>query len=399
MIKIAILTPKNSYSYVRDALKDVEGEKEYIFYDNLNQLKDIYRENAHKFDGVVTSGPIGFEIIRKNTKITTPVYYIEIAKYELYKCLFQVLSENPGIDFSRVYIDFVSEVEKEYWLEDTFSKGKEPIFLPLDYSDVKLYENFKEKYLRLIVENKVDLILTRISNMLSFLDTLNVPYIFLFPSKNTIKETVEFAIRDIKASKADSKEIVMGKITSDGDINELKNRLGYDFKNFITQKVDDYVEVFMLKKEFFNIVPKEIIKKEYKSKVNIGWGGGASISEARFYADESYRKNVESNGEVLCLIEAGGTTILTGTSEESKKDLDIIERLKEINITGEKARELIELYKRGEEVSIDKLAKYLNTTERTTSRILLKLEDSKMADYSIEKITRGRPKKVYRFTF
>lgn len=178
MIKIAILTPKNSYSYVRDALKDVEGEKEYIFYDNLNQLKDIYRENAHKFDGVVTSGPIGFEIIRKNTKITTPVYYIEIAKYELYKCLFQVLSENPGIDFSRVYIDFVSEVEKEYWLEDTFSKGKEPIFLPLDYSDVKLYENFKEKYLRLIAENKVDLILTRISNMLSFLDTLNVPYIF-----------------------------------------------------------------------------------------------------------------------------------------------------------------------------------------------------------------------------
>lgn len=42
----------------------------------------------HKFDGVVTSGPIGFEIIRKY-KITTPVYYIEIAKYELYKCLFR----------------------------------------------------------------------------------------------------------------------------------------------------------------------------------------------------------------------------------------------------------------------------------------------------------------------
>ena len=49
-------------------MKDVEGEKEYIFYDNLNQLKDIYRENAHKFDGVVTSGPIGFEIIRKIQK-------------------------------------------------------------------------------------------------------------------------------------------------------------------------------------------------------------------------------------------------------------------------------------------------------------------------------------------
>lgn len=47
------------------------------------------------------------------------------------------------------------------------------------------------------------------------------------------------------------------------------------------------------------------------------------------------------------MVEAGGTTILTGTSEESKKDLDIIERLKEINISGEKARELIELYKRG----------------------------------------------------
>ena len=101
----------------------------------------------------------------------------------------------------------------------------------------------------------------------------------------------------------------------------------------------------------------------------------------------------------MCLVEAGEMTILTGTSEESKKDLDIIERLKEINVTGEKARELIELYKRGEEVTIDKLAKYLNTTERTTSRILLKLEENKMADYFIEKITRGRPKKVYKFKF
>lgn len=99
MLKLLILTPENSKNYVKEALIGIEEKIEYLIYDDLKQLKDIYIEVAHKYDAVITSGPIGYEIITTNAKIITPVYYIEIDKYELYKCLFDVLRNNSNIDF------------------------------------------------------------------------------------------------------------------------------------------------------------------------------------------------------------------------------------------------------------------------------------------------------------
>ena len=127
MIKIAIFTPKNSYNSIKKALESIDCIKEYIFYDNLYTIGEIYKKIAHKYHGVITSGPIGYENIRTQVRITTPVYYLEISKSDLFKYLFETLKENPNIDFSRVYIDFIASDDKEYWLEDIFKENKEPM--------------------------------------------------------------------------------------------------------------------------------------------------------------------------------------------------------------------------------------------------------------------------------
>ena len=66
MIKLAILTPKNSYEKIKKSLKDIESEVKYIFYNNLYDLENLYLKNAQKYDGIITSGPIGYEIIKNS---------------------------------------------------------------------------------------------------------------------------------------------------------------------------------------------------------------------------------------------------------------------------------------------------------------------------------------------
>ena len=67
MIKLAILTPKNSSEKIKNSLKEITCEIKYIFYNNLYDLEELYLKNAQKYDGIITSGPIGYEII-KNSK-------------------------------------------------------------------------------------------------------------------------------------------------------------------------------------------------------------------------------------------------------------------------------------------------------------------------------------------
>ena len=43
MIKLAILTPKNSYEKIKKSLKDIECEVKYIFYNNLYDLENLYK--------------------------------------------------------------------------------------------------------------------------------------------------------------------------------------------------------------------------------------------------------------------------------------------------------------------------------------------------------------------
>ncbi|WP_022819243.1 HTH domain-containing protein [Fusobacterium russii] len=399
MIKIAIFTPQNSYIAIERALRDVDCIKEYIYYDNLYTLGEIYKKIAHKYHGIITSGPIGYQNIKKQVKITTPVYYLEISKSDLFKYLFETLKENPNIDFSRVYIDFISNNDKEYWLENIFSEKEEPIFLPLDYSSPKLYENLKKNYLYLKKEKKIDYVLTRISNMLPFLEENKIPYKFLFPSENAIKETVLSAINDIKAKKFDKNQIVFGKLKGIKNLKELESSIHNSCKNCILQKNKEELNILLLKEDFLEMNINSLIKEKYKKNFFIGWGNGKNLNEARFFAEEALKKNIESNGEIICMMSPKKTKVLGDMDGIKKENLCIIEKLKKLNISTEKARSLIEIYRNDENISSEELGRYLNISSRTASRILEKLEKNSLAIFSIEKIKRGRPKKIYNLNF
>lgn len=399
MIKLAILTPKNSYEKIKSSLKGIECEIKYIFYNNLYDLEDLYLKNAQKYDGLITSGPIGFEIIKNSVSLFTPLYHFDISKGDLYKYLFNILKENPKIDFSRVYIDFISPEKKEYWFQDIFKKEEEPIFYKIDFSNKNLYETLKNNYINLKKENRIDIVLTRISNMVKFLKKEKISFDFLFPSEENIKNTVQEVIKDIKILKSEKKQIIFGKILLNKVEEDIEEEIHSISKNCIVKVSDKDLEILMIYEDFVNSNIALNLKKKLKEKFFSGWGKGNYINEARYNAEKAYQKNKEADSELIYLVSSNSELILSEIDDKKKKNIEIIEKLKKLNITKQNSEKLIEMFQIREKVSCASLANYLSISERTANRLLLKLEENNLAISELIKINRGRPKKLYQFYF
>ena len=399
MIKLAILTPKNSYEKIKKSLKDIECEVKYIFYNNLYDLENLYLKNAQKYDGIITSGPIGYEIIKNSVELLTPLYHFDISKGDLYKYLFNILKENPKIDFSRVYIDFISPEKKEYWFQDIFKKEEEPIFYKINFSNKNLYETLKNNYINLKNNKKMDIVLTRISNMVEFLKNEKISFDFLFPSEENIKNTVLEVIKDIKILKSEKKQIIFGKLLLNEVSADIEEEIHSVSKNCIVKILDKSIEILMIYEDFINSNIALNLKKKLKMNFFSGWGKGNNINEARYNAEKAYKKSKETNFEVVYLVSTNSEIILSEIDDEKKKNIEIIEKLKELNITKQNSEKLIELFRSKEKVSCASLATYLDISERTANRLLVKLEENNLAISNLIKISRGRPKKLYQLLF
>ena len=399
MIKLAILTPKNSSEKIKNSLKEITCEIKYIFYNNLYDLEELYLKNAQKYDGIITSGPIGYEIIKNSVELFTPLYHFDISKGDLYKYLFNILKENPKIDFSRVYIDFISPEKKEYWFKDIFKKEEEPIFYQINFSNKNLYETLKNNYTNLKNNKKMDIVLTRISNMVEFLKNEKISFDFLFPSEENIKNTVLEVIKDIKILKSEKKQIIFGKLLLNEVSADIEEEIHSVSKNCIVKILDKSIEILMIYEDFINSNIALNLKKKLKMNFFSGWGKGNNINEARYNAEKAYKKSKETNFEVVYLVSTNSEIILSEIDDEKKKNIEIIEKLKELNITKQNSEKLIELFRSKEKVSCASLATYLDISERTANRLLLKLEENNLAISNLIKISRGRPKKIYQLLF
>ncbi len=380
-------------------MKDIECEVKYIFYNNLYDLENLYLKNAQKYDGIITSGPIGYEIIKNSVELLTPLYHFDISKGDLYKYLFNILKENPKIDFSRVYIDFISPEKKEYWFQDIFKKEEEPIFYKINFSNKNLYETLKNNYTNLKNNKKMDIVLTRISNMVEFLKNEKISFDFLFPSEENIKNTVLEVIKDIKILKSEKKQIIFGKLLLNEVSADIEEEIHSVSKNCIVKILDKNIEILMIYEDFINSNIALNLKKKLKMNFFSGWGKGNNINEARYNAEKAYKKSKETNFEVVYLVSTNSEIILSEIDDEKKKNIEIIEKLKELNITKQNSEKLIELFRSKEKVSCASLATYLDISERTANRLLLKLEENNLAISNLIKISRGRPKKIYQLLF
>ena len=178
MIKIAVISPENSLPFIKKGIK--ENDKycvEYFIYENLEETVDIYKKNFHKFDVFLTSGELGKIFLEgKLKKIIKPIYSLEIKREELYQILFKILKNNPNINFSKVYIDFIDKSNKDFYFKNIFDTD-EPFTTEFNIENPNFYEDIFHNHCILHKEDKVQLSITRLSNLTERLEKEKTPWI------------------------------------------------------------------------------------------------------------------------------------------------------------------------------------------------------------------------------
>ena len=165
----------------------------------------------------------------------------------------------------------------------------------------------KNNYINLKKEKKIDIVLTRISNMVNFL-------------------------------KSEKKKIIFGKLLFDKIYVDIEEEIHSISKNCIIKILDKNIEILMLYEDFINSNIALNLKKKFRNNFLSGWGKGNNINEARHNAEKSYIKNKETNTEVIYLVSTNSETILSEINAKKKKNIEIIEKLKKLNITKTKFR-------------------------------------------------------------
>jgi len=148
----------------------------------------------------------------------------------------------------------------------------------------------KNNYINLKKEKKIDIVLTRISNMVNFL-------------------------------KSEKKKIIFGKLLFDKIYVDIEEEIHSISKNCIIKILDKNIEILMLYEDFINSNIALNLKKKFRNNFLSGWGKGNNINEARHNAEKSYIKNKETNTEVIYLVSTNSETILSEINAKKRRIL------------------------------------------------------------------------------
>lgn len=401
MIKIGVISPENSLPFIEKGInKSDKYCVEYFIYEKLEETVDIYKKNFHKFDVFLTSGELGKTFLEgKLKKIIKPIYSLEIKREELYQILFKILKNKPDIDFSKVYIDFIDKSNKDFYFKNIFD-GDEPFTTEFNIEDPILYERILYNHFILHKEKKIQLSITRLSNLTEKLEKEKIPFIFLFPSEDNIKDTIEHMISEIKIAGLDDKKIVVGKLKHFDTNKNYKSILEKHVKNSIIYELGNEIEIIMIKKDFTDFT-ENLSGKIFSTigMITVGWGCGDSISEARLNAEKAYEKSEIYGEEISYFLEKGKFTALKRLRKKDVRDFGIYEKLRKLNISKTLFETLLKIYEKNIWITSEELAEYIGLSRRTASRILTKLRENNLADMTLEEGSIGRPSKKYKLNF
>ncbi len=163
-IRLGIITTESYMDYFRDIEEELQSVCKFRIFtiSNLRETKDVYLKNLDSVDGFVISGRILYESIDKeclDTKV--PTHILQDNETLLYRELFRLLLTEPGLDISRIYVDFA-------YIIDSFSEFQKYLThrgKPIDSDNLfERVETMLENHITLWEENKIDLSITAFSH-------------------------------------------------------------------------------------------------------------------------------------------------------------------------------------------------------------------------------------------
>lgn len=379
---------------------------------------------------ILLFGAQSYRKVKENVNITVPVHYVPLTGAGLYKTLFRALQTehlSGGISVDSLTKSMVMSALKDLGIEQT----KVAVYSgPAHASPDKLFAFHHN----LLNTGTCSFAITGVESVARRLSDVQAANEWLIPSDQDMAVTLERALLSTESRRNKESQIVVGMIKVD-DFGKLVMKRNNEhevqkLKLDIHRMVLDYVESLdgcltsLGGDEYLFFTTRGIFEREtggYKTiplakdanqsfgiSLSFGVGFGTSANEAGTNARAALRKSKEAGGNTCFIIREDQTLIGPLEMADSIQTVlspthaGLIKRAEDAGMTSAYLSKLLSYTaKHGKyEYKVHELAALLDVTVRSAHRLLLLWIDNGLVDISgMEKVPKGRPRQIYRFSF
>ena len=437
MLNIGVIGPKKSINNIKNVIKDLDFDFKIstYTYSSLPELIEIYNKNNEKWDYLLLSGILLYVYLNHNLKkIEVPNSYIDLDDSYIYGKIVSYLLQNPSKDLSRLYFDFIGEINNFIGLKKFIRSDQMPFnnsMLALDINkfskiDFKqIHRGTIDEIKKLWDKNEIDYVFSRMPKISDSLYQLGIPHQTILPSEEHIISSFKNIKKDIEISDLKKKENAVAFIDlnyehqdetqyQDNEYKEITmHKILVDFrkKNNIELSIIKSYNGFklnlsknLIKKNGYKFELINYIEKNYEYSFNFGISFASKIDNGFFYALEGVEESKNYGDKTAFIVDSNNNVTGPLTKDECSKykiTNDILEHYaKEMSISPFNLARIIALEQNGIKLlNSNLIKKYCNITKRSANRILNKLEKNNIIEFFEKKKLsegKGRPTKVYK---
>lgn len=407
-------------------------EISYYPYSSMTELTELYLEHAKKFDGVLFSGRLPYDYVKRNlTCMEIPHHYLEMQDRDVYLLIARLLAQNPYLDFKRVYFDTASLESEDQrlvkYVREIFPKEQIPsLQIMFDYSSYSkdfdsFYDRLMDGYREKWSNGELEFAVTRVTNLAKRMEKERIPHILFQPCPATMMEGFLNLLHDIEITQMEKALTACCVIRikknqpTERDYAILKERLE-QFNSeqnmvFVLRRDNDSFEavtsratVQKLTSENTTCLLTSYLYEVLPFSTHIGWGIGYDIVTAHKHALLAIRESIMDPHRYTYMVNeeekmigplCGDRTI----SYQIKPNANTLRIANELGIAAINLEKILSLQKNRQmrEFSASDLVFYLDITPRSATRILKKLVEHGAA-VQVNRLNlngRGRPAAIY----
>lgn len=433
-IHIAIVTTEFLRDFINKSMQHLKIDMDYdiYIYGRFEDLPDLYRSIPESVSGVITTGSFPTLIIERSFPETRRIIRtINNDDADLYKLLLILLQKHPGLPLDRIYLDPVAPfglTAQEYIAQDLQVSFTERVANSLATKGlenlIEMENLYRSKHIELWREGSIDVSVTRFSSIIPALREAGITSYFAYPSLAYMGRVCHETLQAVRLQQLhDNQTAVLLVTAAKSDDPEEKCRRNdllhktlerfssltpYDLMPRITPRGFELLTnkraVAALTENFRHCRLQADLKPRLGFAINVGYGLGGNIYQARMNAVDANREAALSPAGASCLVNERGDLIgplLNDTALVVPRGVppelrSMARRSGLSNLTVQRIAVAVRTAEKGR-ITARSLAEKLSITPRSANRFLSALHEAGLAqiDDVLRGSTRGRPERVY----
>lgn len=435
--KIALLLQSHYIGYCREKLSGkYEDCLTYLQYDSLKQLQTLFLENKTRYAGFLVSGLVPLSALRE---VDEPPYAVKGSfggqLENTYRILLGCVMKRPGLDPTRIGMDYwddgslLPEVLEQDRMPELVADFEARMAGMTEDQLTEMEEQLAQNYLRRCRAGEIDVVVTYMHRVVEVLEGENVECYYSYPSRNSLVQTIELCVKNIRLEKLRRNLAAVIRVSPDkkrwsgqsGSAHELEllalrgSLLEYcrlhQAEPILKDDLAD-LELYLNAEQlgemtggfaFFDLPSYLEENAGFRGVVSIG--AGEDLNSARLHAMEAreYRARLEEN--VCVYIDEKGAVRSLPAAQESRPvsgvPSDYVEEIaNRCHLSAETVYRVISVLQTGgtDQITSEDLIRGQNFSLRVATRVLKAMAEAGYAEKVGQKRVgnKGRPQNLYR---